>query len=662
MTSKREAAGLDSASLSQPPALKESVRNYLTGAMSRRAFVASVAGLGIGTATAGRIATAVAEPTIPATPVAEPADPAALVSVGVSETIEGRGGDVYLAQLRRCGVEFVFTNPSSGSGPIFDAMLDRKDMHVIMCPHEGPLTAMADGYAKASGKVPFVTLSRAGFPNTLVNMFNALHDRTPMIVATEQVPTARRGGGGLQEVDDLIGAAAPFTRWRWETRRVESLAPDIRRAFKFALTPPMGPVFLSVPEEMLFAPVAAEVVDLSRFTLSDVVRVDQGQVEEVAERLARAESPLLYVGDDVFLSNAGDAVVALAELASLPTVDAHAHFHWTSNFPTDHPLYLGEYQTGMRFPKDVDLVLNLGGALPVPGALPHGADLIEVRWDIEGMGRVYPGSFRAAANVRLFAEDLAEALRRRVAPATFRAWREGRGKATERTARGLRQSLEMVAQARWADSPLSAERIGKEFSQHLDTDAILVAELDGGEAAPRYFTYGKEKMTYLATTGTGLGWAVGAAAGVKLAQPHRQVVAMCGDGTFLFGGSQGLWSMARYNIPVIIVVFNNRSYDNERRRIWTRESRQAEAGRDMTCYLGDPDVDFTHLARAYGVDGVKVEEPSELTAAIRRAIEVTRQGQPFLIDVHVSRRGPGKDLTWYPAYSVADRAKTSPQS
>jgi thiamine pyrophosphate-dependent acetolactate synthase large subunit-like protein len=140
---------------------------------------------------------------------------------------------------------------------------------------------------------------------------------------------------------------------------------------------------------------------------------------------------------------------------------------------------------------------------------------------------------------------------------------------------------------------------------------------------------------------------------VKLAQPNRQVVALQGDGGFMFAQAETLWTMARYEVPVIVVIFNNRSYNGPRNRIFQTRGRQAQAGKDMTCYLGNPDVDFAKVAAGFGVGGEVVTTPQQLRPAIQRAIQTTRDGKPYLIDAVVGRTGLAADSTWYPPYSVA---------
>jgi hypothetical protein len=131
---------------------------------------------------------------------------------------------------------------------------------------------------------------------------------------------------------------------------------------------------------------------------------------------------------------------------------------------------------------------------------------------------------------------------------------------------------------------------------------------------------------------------------VKLAWPDRQVVALQGDGGFMFAQAESLWTMARYEVPIIVVVFDNRSYNGPRNKSWAQGGRQAQAGKDMSCYLGDPDVDFAKVAAGFGVAGEVVQAREQVEPAIRRAIRSTRDGKPYLIDAVIGRTGRGCDV------------------
>ena len=140
---------------------------------------------------------------------------------------------------------------------------------------------------------------------------------------------------------------------------------------------------------------------------------------------------------------------------------------------------------------------------------------------------------------------------------------------------------------------------------------------------------------------------------MQLALPNRQVVNFQGDGGFLFGQTDSLWTYSRYDLPVMTVIFNNLSYEEVRWNIMGRDGASGKAGRDYISYLGDPDVDFTKLAAAYNIDGAVVKNTDELRPAIERGIKVTRGGRPFMLDVRLVSTGAGAELTWYPKFSLA---------
>jgi thiamine pyrophosphate-dependent acetolactate synthase large subunit-like protein len=202
--------------------------------------------------------------------------------------------------------------------------------------------------------------------------------------------------------------------------------------------------------------------------------------------------------------------------------------------------------------------------------------------------------------------------------------------------------------------PVTLERLGFELENGLEKDTIYVNDTDSGKKMDVFMTFGAGGKTYVGNGPNILGWGMSAGAGAKLARPDSPVVAILGDGAFLFGGPQPLWTQARYNIPVLNIVLNNRSYNNERNRIWTFVSgQQFKSGLDMTCYNGSPDVDFVKASEAFGVEGELVKEPGQIKAAIARGKRATAEGRPYLLEVLIQRDGVGAGSTWYPPFSVA---------
>ncbi len=420
--------------------------------------------------------------------------------------------------------------------------------------------------------------------------------------------------------------------------------------------------FLAFPWDLLHAKqVEAEIIDQDQCSLSMAIEPDEKIVDEIAQKLIGARSPLLYVGDEVYTTGAQREVVELAELLAAPVVRPENLVHWSVSFPTDHPLYIGEYRAGSRYPASVDLMLNLGGNLPYHRGLvppiPRSTKIIEVKLDVDNLARVYPTYYSIAANVKLFAGALTEAIHSRLTKSRIQKLRDTRGAQTEQFKMRLKKSLERVVEKRWSETPISLERLGGELKNVLDTQACVVHDVDTGTAALQSLDFGLGRMTYFTDTGKAPGWGVGATMGVKLAAPDRQVVGLVGDGAFMFGGSPAFWTMKRYEVPVTIIVLNNRAYDGERNRIWGLGALQGKLQKDMTCYIGDPDIEFTHLAKAFGVAGQQVTDPNDLRPALEKAMAANQDGQPYLLDVVVGRQGVGADLTWHSEYSVARQRK-----
>ena len=208
--------------------------------------------------------------------------------------------------------------------------------------------------------------------------------------------------------------------------------------------------------------------------------------------------------------------------------------------------------------------------------------------------------------------------------------------------------------------PVPWYRAMVELNDLAEPDAIIVPEISSDEHAFGFFSFADDaKLKIGRTTGMALGWGVGASAGVKLALPDRQVIAIQGDGSFLFGQTDSLWTMSRYSIPVLVVILNNRSYEATRWRVMARGTAAGAAGRDYISYLGDPEVDFTKLASAYNIGGEIVRNTDQLRPAIQKAFRVLKDGRPYLLDIRTKTAGAGAEVSWYPKYSVAAQRKRS---
>jgi len=624
--------------------MKQLIKDYLDDGLSRRKLMTGLSALGMSSVAAKSMAQSLA----PFGQAAAAPPPAAV------REMRGTGGALFVQQMKAAGVEYIFFNPSTGDYPIFDALVDEPGIQLIKGIHEGAVIAMADGYARASGKTGVVIVANIGLPNAMTQMINSWKDQIPLLVAVASVEQDGLGGDLLQDSDHSETMTQPITKWYWQALTTASIPATVRRGMKFASTPPCGPVFLSLPTNVLRSEATASVWDHSKFDVPMRIRPDKESVEKAARALIEAKNPMISVGDEMTWCRAGKEVVELAELLGIPVAGQYGPLgYWSRPFPTRHPLYIGPHLRDMRYPGKPDVLLNLGnrhGERSAPGTT-----LISVRLDPTSLARSAPVDLGMVADIKLAAADLTAAIRSMATETRLKQIAE------ERTARTRAYSSEMwelkqkIARENADRSPVSLERLALELEGSLDRDTCYVCDVDSGKTMDPLMSFGGDNKQYIGTSPSILGWGMAAAFGVKLAKPDLPVISIVGDGSFCFSGPQPLWTQARYKAPVLNVVLNNHSYNNERNRIWHYGGRQFQTGRDMTCYLGDPDIDYAKSAQAFGVDGEVVKEPAALKDAVKRGQRAVAEGRPYLLDIHTYRDGIGAVSTWHPEYSVADR-------
>jgi benzoylformate decarboxylase len=626
--------------------MKELVKQYLDQGISRRTLMANLSAAGLSAVAANTVAQALA-------PVSAQA---AAASPGAVRDVSGTGGQLYLQQLKAAGVEYYFFNPSTGDAPIFDAFVDEPAVQLIKGVQEGVVVAMADGYARLSGKVGVCSVANVGLPNGVTQLVNTYKDRIPLLLVVGAFPQEQVGRDGPQEYEHQENMLAPLTKWYWQAQSVAGIPETVRRALKFAATPPGGPVFLAIPDNMLRAEGSAAVMDKALFDVPMRIRADQKDIEAVARLLIEAKNPLLSVGDEITLCQGEREVVELAELLGLPVAGGGEFGVWSKPFPTRNPLYLGPVLANMRFPSDIDLRLNLGNQYGERRT--GGATLVSIRRDPTSLARVSPVDLALVSDLKLAAADLVAAVKSLATKerlAQIAADRAQRVRDYTKGMADLRQQMLKDYAAGSDNAPIKLERLASELESTLEKDTIYVNDVDSGKKMDPFLAFGGSDKTYVANGPNILGWGMSAAFGAKLAQPDRPVIAVLGDGAFLFGGPQPLWSQARYKAPITNVVINNMSYNNERNRIWSFiGGAQAKSGRDMTCYNGSPDVDIAKTSQAFGVEAESVKEASGVKAALARALRANTDGRPYLLDIHVQRDGLGAASQWYPPLSVAD--------
>ncbi len=628
--------------------MRELVAQYLSKSISRRRFVSRLMSTGVTLAAAQSVVQSLS-------PLAYGETGEADVSPEDVRIFEGTGGEAFAEQLIASGVKYIFGNSSSSDAPFYDALVDRPQLNYILTPHEGPGAAMAAGYVKASGERAFVMEAAiVGLANAIGQMYNAQKEQTPLVFYSYRNDKSTTAGRDVfEEVPYQEEIVAPLTKWHWLARRPDMIPETLRRSFKVAWTPPYGPTYATWHADYMAEKVRTEVIVHDKVDPRMRIRPNPQEVERAARLLVEAENPLLIVGDEIYKTRSVAKAVKLAELLGVPVSQARQVF---ANFPHTHPLWVGEFPSTvgistLAFPKNPDLVINVGNKLihttPRP-IVPRTVKFIDMRNDSFSVGNVMTTDAPLVADVEYGMDDLIEAVESAMTPSI-------RKKFSER-AEGVRVFSEKAKKLRelvsknpdWDSSPMISDRVTHEISRYAEEDAIIVHE--AGAIGLHGFDFnplgGRELFFYY---GAHLGSGVGTAAGVKLARPNQQVIALVGDGAFVFGPT-ALWNMARLELPVTVVVYNNHAYGGVHNRGLAAAAggRMVQTGQFVQDYLGKPDMNMASIADGFGVAGEVVHSPDDLKAALGRARRATLDGKPYLIDAQVLRTGIWAEDPWVP--------------
>jgi benzoylformate decarboxylase len=621
--------------------MRHLVAQLLSNGISRRDFVRRLVATGVTAAAANSIAESVTA--LAQTPGSAPIAPDAI------RMFTGTGGAAFAEQLIGSGVKYVFANSASEDAHFYEALVDRPQLQYILTPHEGPGAAMAAGYVKASGQ-PAIVMAAAvvGLTNALGQMFNAWKEQTPLVFYTYRTEDSLAAGrDGFEELPGQEQLAAPMTKLSWMARRPEMIPETVRRAFRVAWTPPFGPSYINWHSDFAEEKITTEIIRHDQVDPRMRVRPNPSEVQRAAKLLVDARRPLLIVGDEVYKAKAFDKVLQLAELLALPVTQAR-QVH--ASFPQQHPLWVGGLPGGrvesLTYPTDVDVVINIGNKLQHNSATPmvsRKTQFIDMRNDAASIGNVMTTAAPLVADVGYGTEDLLAAVQDLLTPAVKARVAERANDVRAFSARARQLRALVSKNPLWDNSPLEADRVTWEVAQWADRDAIVVHEGGSLEIA-HSFEFdprgGRELFFYY---GAHLGSGVGTAAGVQLARPGKQVICLTGDGSFIFGPT-ALWNLARLQLPVTVVVYNNHAYGGPHNRALANlggSGRSLDASRFVHDYLGKPDMDMASIAKGFGVDGERAKTPADLKAALGRARRHAADGKPYLIDVEVARHGPG---------------------
>ncbi len=531
------------------------------------------------------------------------------------------GRDAFLSLLVDEGVTHLFGNPGTTELPIMHALSDHTSLTYVLGLQESVVVAMADGFCRASGKLAACNVHVApGLGNALGAIYNANLSGSPLIITAGQ----QEQGHGLMEpllYGPLVDMARPLVKWATEITRIEDVPRIVRRAAKIALAPPTGPVFLSLPGDILNKSAA---LDLGRRTRVDAMTYPSDEsLRRLSERIMAAEQPVLLAGTEIVRSDALTEAAELAEVLGAPvyqqTVPHGAHFF------SEHPAFMGaltRIQDQVRSTlSPYDLMICIGADVlqmsvwsetdPLPPDLP----IIQIGLRDWEMGKNYPAEMALRSDVKETLQKLIPQLkelqntkREKTNVAALKNFTQNNWSTNRRQ---RRQDISACAD----ESSIDPDWLMMRIADCIPADAIIVDEGLTTSKNLLHFLPHRDRYSYFGMVSGGIGWGIAAAVGVQLAQPNRRVVAISGDGSAMYS-PQALWTAAHLELPILFLIFNNQGYRILKERLLAFHGNDQYIGMN----LREPSIDFTGLATSFGMRAKKITETAQFEAAFKPAV------------------------------------------
>ena len=548
------------------------------------------------------------------------------------------GKRAFLEILKQEGVEVVFGNPGTTELALMDAFAVENDIRYVLGLQEAVVMAMADGYAQASGKLAVVNLHvTPGLGNAMGMLYDAQKAASPILV------TAGQHDQDFNRTEPILYAdlppiARPLVKWSDEIHRLEDLPLMVHRACKTALAPPTGPVFLSLPGDILKTEADIDLMAPTR--VAGRVRGERAAIEAAAKVLASAKRPVIMAGDAVAQSRALAELVALAELIGAPVyAELIAN---TASFPSSHPLFRGAMarsQTAMRKIFDQhDVLFSVGAdlfALSLPADVaPVSPDLKMIHLDIDPweLGKNFPAEVAILGDPKATLPELTEATRAAMPAAAQSAGKERLKAASDATKAEL-DKLRARAKSLASETPIQPLALIQAISEILPKDTVVIDETVSSGGGLRQLVKSDDPQSFFGLRGGGIGWGLPASVGIKIALPDRPVICLSGDGSAMYT-IQTLWTAARYKVGVVFVIFNNTSYRILKQRVFAQRGYAAQLDTYVGMELNNPEIDYVGLAKSLGV-------PAQHAASLHDATDLIAKGlagnSPMLINVAIAR-------------------------
>jgi benzoylformate decarboxylase len=530
------------------------------------------------------------------------------------------GRSAFLALLKDEGITHLFGNPGTTELPIMHALKEHPDLTYVMAMQESLVVAIADGFSRASGRLVACNVHVApGLGNAMGSLYNAKFTGTPMILTAGQ----QEQGHGLTEpvlYDPLVRIAEPLVKWAVEVTRLEDLPRIVRRAAKVAMTPPTGPVFISLPGDILNSEAGIELGGSTR--IDTRVTPSEESLQALVQRILKSERPVIVVGDEIVKSDALSEAAEFAEALGCPAWQQTAPYG--AHFLSESPCFMGSLPRVQPQVREIlaphDLMIVLGSdplrmsvyseVDPLPAGLPI-VQIGLVDWDL---AKNYPAEIALKADVKETLRALIPALKEAGGAALRSRARHGIAALAAKNWTARRAMLVDQIATRKDSSPIDPDWLALQVVEAMPDHAILV---DEGLTSSRYMSAlrpHRDRYGYHGLASGGIGWGLPASVGVSLANPDRPVVCYSGDGSAMYS-IQALWTAAHHKLPLTVVIVNNGGYRIIKQRLLAFHKDDHFVGMDFV----DPPVDFCGLAKALGLEAIRITKAGEVASTLKSA-------------------------------------------
>lgn len=533
------------------------------------------------------------------------------------------GAQMVIRALEDLGVDKLFGYPGGSVLHIYDALLNSSKIKHILCRHEQAAVHMADGYARATGKVGCVLVtSGPGATNTITGIATAYMDSIPLVVLTGQVPTTLIGQDAFQEVD-MVGISRPVVKHSFLCRRAEDIPEYIRKAFHIASTGRPGPVVVDIPKDtqnpqLKFPYHEQSIDDIIMRSYNPTLVGHKGQIKRAVKMIAEAKRPVLLLGGGVIASNASEKVADLAHKFNLPVTMT---LMGLGAFPASDKQCLGMLGMHGTYAANTtmhnsDLIVALGARFDdrvtnnVAKFCPE-AKIIHIDIDPSSISKCVSADIPIVGNIDTVLEQMSDVIKEldiKPAEGALNSWWD--------QINGFRAAHPLSYEGDGTPGMLHPAKIVSELHKRTNGNAYVVTDVGQHQMfAALYYPLEKPRH-FMSSGGLGtMGYGFPAAIGVKIAKPDEEVICITGDGSFQMN-LQELASCLQYKIPVKVFIINNRSLGMVKQwQMMFYNGRQSESYMDAV-------PDFVKLAESYGQIGLRVNNESELGDVIDQALAV----------------------------------------